>query len=65
MTITTAQSRLLSPRQVAEILGVSVNTLSQWRHHKRYPLRYIKLGKRKVMYRPADVEAFIASRASR
>lgn len=52
---------LLSPRKVAEILGVTEATLSVWRCTKRYPLPFVKSGRR-VMYRLEDVEAFIAQR---
>lgn len=54
-------SKLLTPRQVAEQLGVTVHTLAVWRCTKRYPLPYVKSG-RLVRYRPADVDAFITSR---
>jgi len=54
--------RLLTPKQVAEILGLqSEATLAVWRCTKRYELNYIKVGRR-VMYRIGDVEKFIASR---
>ncbi len=47
--------------EAAKILGVSVDTLAVWRCTKRYPLPYIKMG-RKVFYRIADLEKFIESR---
>lgn len=50
---------LLTPQAVAELLGVSVNTLAVWRCTGRYPLPYRKVG-RKVRYEPSEVEAFIA-----
>ena len=53
---------LLSPSEAARILGVSVQTLANWRASRRYPLTYIKVGGR-VMYRMEDVEAFIESQA--
>lgn len=53
--------QLISPKETAQILGVSVETLSQWRHHKRYNLPYVKSGSR-VRYRKEDIEAFIAAR---
>lgn len=53
--------KLLTPIEVAEILGVSVETLNVWRATKRYNLNYIKSG-RLVRYRLEDVEAFIDSR---
>ncbi len=58
------QNNLLTPDQVADYLGVSVETLNVWRCTKRYNLPYIKAG-RLVRYRLQDVEAFIASRMQR
>ena len=52
---------LLTPAQAAEKLGVAIQTLNTWRCTKRYPLPYVKAG-RKVMYRANDVTAFIESR---
>lgn len=52
---------LLTPKQVAWKLGVSVETLNVWRATRRYNLPYVKAG-RLVRYRAKDVEAFIKSR---
>lgn len=54
-------NKLWSPEQVAEILGVSKQTLAVWRCERRYPLAYIKIGSR-VRYRPADVQQFMQVR---
>ena len=54
---------LLNPEQVAEILGISVSTLSVWRCTKRYNLKYVKCG-RLIRYRATDVEKFIESRTN-
>ncbi len=51
-------SRLLSPKEVALILGVSPGTLAIWRCTKRYALSYRKIG-RLVKYHPLDVSDFI------
>lgn len=48
----------LVPEQVAEELQVTVGTLAVWRATKRYPLPWIKIGRR-VFYRRRDVETFI------
>ena len=53
--------KLLTPQEVSEILGVSVETLNVWRATKRYPLPYVKSG-RLVRYQLADVEKFIVDR---
>ena len=55
------KTNLMTPEEVAEYLGISVETLNVWRCTKRYDLPYVKAG-RLVRYRIADVEAFIASR---
>ncbi len=51
-----------SPKEAAAILGVREETLAVWRCTKRYPLSYIKIG-RKVFYRGKDLASFIESRA--
>ena len=51
----------LNSKEAAQVLGVSVDTLAVWRCTKRYPLPYIKMG-RKVFYRVSDLENFIESR---
>lgn len=53
--------KLLTPHQVADLLGVSIGTLEIWRCTNRYPLPYIKVG-RSVRYDPSDVQEFITSR---
>ena len=57
----TTIAALLTPDETARKLRVTVETLAIWRCTKRYPLPYVKVGRR-VMYRPADVDAFIDSR---
>jgi predicted DNA-binding transcriptional regulator AlpA len=53
--------KLLTPNEVADILGVTSHTLAVWRCCRRYNRPWIKVG-RKVRYRASDVEAFIESR---
>lgn len=53
--------KLLKPKDVAEILGVSRRTLAVWRSEKRYDLPYVKTGAR-VGYRPEHIEQFIERR---
>lgn len=50
---------LLTEREVADRLRVSEKTLQNWRWCGEGGPRAIKLGKRAVRYRRADVEAFI------
>lgn len=52
---------LLTPFDVAMLLGVTEGTLEVWRCTKRYPLNYIKIGGR-VRYRLEDVDAFVEAR---
>jgi excisionase family DNA binding protein len=50
--------KLLTPRETAEILRVSEGTLAQWRHHKRYSLAFLRLG-RAIRYRAEAVAEFL------
>lgn len=52
---------LLTPHDVAKILGVTPQTLAVWRCEKRYSLPYIKAG-RLVRYRNNDIQEFINRR---
>lgn len=47
-------------KEAARILGIREETLAVWRCTKRYPLPYIKIG-RKVFYRGEDLKNFIDS----
>jgi hypothetical protein len=47
--------RLLTPKETARLLGVSVQTLAVWRCKNRYGLPYVRLG-RLIKYR-SDVIA--------
>jgi predicted DNA-binding transcriptional regulator AlpA len=49
---------LLLPKMTAEMLGVKETTLTTWRSKKRYPLRFLKIGKL-IRYRKSDVDAFL------
>jgi hypothetical protein len=54
-------TKLLSPAEVADVLGVTIQTLAVWRCERRYPLSYVKVGSR-VRYRPCDVQQFMTDR---
>ena len=56
-------SNLLNPKQAAEILGVTIGTLAVWRCTARYPLPFVKIGRR-VMYRQNDIDNFIENGVS-
>jgi excisionase family DNA binding protein len=49
--------RLLIPEEVAEILGVPITTLYQWRH-KRVGPKSLRVG-RHLRYREADLETWL------
>ena len=51
--------KLVNTIKAAEILGLKPNTLEIWRCHNKGP-KYVKLGRR-ILYDPADLEAFAAS----
>lgn len=55
-----APSDLLDEKEVAATLGIAPGTLRNWRS-LRIGIPYVKLGKRAVRYRRADVDVFVAS----
>jgi len=52
------ETSLLDERELAAHLHIAVSTLRNWRVARRGPA-FVKLGKRAVRYRVADVERFI------
>lgn len=48
-----------SPRVVAAALGLSPQTLANWRCTRRNPLRFVKIG-RSVRYRRSVWQGFVA-----
>jgi len=54
------QERWLSPEELAEVTGHSVNTLAHWRGEGKGPA-YLKLSHR-IAYPVADVEEWLESR---
>ncbi|WP_045761958.1 helix-turn-helix transcriptional regulator [Xanthomonas albilineans] len=53
-----APGDLLNEKSAAAVLAVAVTTMRNWRALRTGP-RYVKVGKRSVRYRRADLEAFI------
>ncbi|WP_436396319.1 helix-turn-helix domain-containing protein [Acidithiobacillus ferriphilus] len=51
----------IDEKRTAEVLGVKVSTLTNWRTTGRYSLPYIKVG-RLVRYRVTDLAQWIAKR---
>lgn len=56
-----AGADLLDDKAAAAMLDVSPGTLSVWRSTGRYALPFVKIG-RKVRYRRADLDAWLAAR---
>jgi predicted DNA-binding transcriptional regulator AlpA len=54
---------LISERDVARILGLSLATVALMRREGRGP-KFYRLGIRKLGYRPLEVEAWLADRAN-
>jgi hypothetical protein len=50
--------KLLTQEEAALAIGVTPETLCTWRHLKRYPLAYVKVG-RFIRYRPEDITDFL------
>ena len=55
------QPDLLTRREAAVYLGVTPETLAVWASTRRYPLRFVKIG-RLAKYRKSDRDTFINSR---
>src|ERR1700745_1098163 len=55
------QSHLLTETETAKQISVAPATLQQWRHHHRYSLPFIRVG-RLIRYRQIDVDNWLASR---
>lgn len=58
---TTVSCPTLAAKSAAEFLGVEEQTLAAWRCTNRYPLPFIRVG-RKIRYRISDLERFLESR---
>ena len=52
---------LLDEKAAADLLQLAPGTLSVWRSTGRYAIPFVKVGRR-VRYRRADLEAWLASR---
>ena len=59
-----APVNLLTAEQVAEITGLSVETLAQWRSQRR-GIAFIKISRNCVRYRPADLDRWFEERIVR
>ena len=54
-------SVLLTPTDTARLLHTTAGVLAVWRSARRYPLRFVRVG-RKIFYRTEDVQKFIEMR---
>jgi predicted DNA-binding transcriptional regulator AlpA len=59
-----SQNQLLSERQLAAELGLAPATLRKWRARNAGP-PFIRLSRRAIRYRRADVERWLAANARR
>jgi excisionase family DNA binding protein len=60
----TAPSRLLTAEDVADLTGLSVETLAQWRSQKK-GIPYVKISRNCVRYRQSDLDGWLAERIVR
>jgi predicted DNA-binding transcriptional regulator AlpA len=54
-------ARLLSPDDVAQITGLSTETLAQWRSQRR-GIPFVKISRNVVRYRQSDLDSFLDAR---
>ena len=59
-----ASTRLLTADEVAELTGLSVETLAQWRSQKK-GMPYVKISRNCVRYRQSDLDGWLAERIVR
>ncbi len=51
----------LNEQQLADMFGVTVRTIQQWRWSGRGP-KFVRISRRCVRYREEDIDAFVAGR---
>ena len=56
-----SSSKLLTAAEVAELTGLSVETLAQWRSQKRGPV-FVKISRNFVRYWQSDLDGWLAER---
>jgi predicted DNA-binding transcriptional regulator AlpA len=54
-------ARLLKAEEVAELTGLSVETLAQWRSQQR-GIPFVKISRNCVRYRQTDLDCWLAER---
>jgi predicted DNA-binding transcriptional regulator AlpA len=60
-TVQPMTGRLLTSEEVSSIVGLSIETLAQWRSQKR-GIPYLKISRNCVRYRQADLDAWLQER---
>ena len=58
MLIDNENEKLVTNKEAASILGISVRTLNNWRCSQAQKIAYVKVG-RKVLYKLKDINTFI------
>lgn len=61
IAVPTKGVRLLTPEDVAEITGLSTETLAQWRSQRR-GIPFLKISRNFVRYRQRDLDLWLADR---
>jgi len=56
--------RLLTAEDVSEIIGLSVETLAQWRSQRK-GIPFLKLSRNVIRYQQGDLDAWLAQRIVR
>lgn len=55
------ENTLLTTKEAADYIDFEPGTLAVWRSVKRYPLRFIRIG-RSIRYRKSDLDEFLKRR---
>ena len=53
---------LLTSREVAALLSVSVRSLERWRTSGLSGLKFVRINRRSIRYRQQDLDAYVAAR---
>lgn len=53
------QTRLLNTKEAAKYLGLAKNTLEKYRSIGNVGPKYLRVGRRKILYRISDLEEFL------
>ena len=51
--------KLIRPKELCEILSISIPTLYRWHSENKFPVKKIQIGPNSVAYRMADVEKWL------